>query len=96
MAISFVAQVGSFQACPMCDPKPHVGGLVIGPGASTVLVNGKPAALANDQCACTGPPSKLLSSGSTVLIENKPVARVGDQTDHGGAVVLGCSSILAG
>jgi uncharacterized Zn-binding protein involved in type VI secretion len=96
MSIAFVAQVGSFQGCPVCDPKPHVGGPIVGPGAPTVLIGGKPAALEGDRCTCTGPPSQILSSGSTVRIAGKSVARMGDMTDHGGVILLGCPAVLAG
>jgi uncharacterized Zn-binding protein involved in type VI secretion len=96
MPVAFVAQVGSLQACPVCDPKPHVGGPVLGPGAPTVLVCGKPVALEGDRCTCTGPPSRIQGSGSTVRIAGKEVARVGNMTDHGGIILLGCPSVMAG
>ena len=75
---------------------PHVGGPVTGPGASTVLIGNKPAALKGDKCVCVGPPDSIKKGSSSVKIKNKAAARVGDQTQHGGKIVKGCDSVIIG
>lgn len=86
-----VAVIGDNHVCPMqtpgTPPIPHVGGPVVGPGAATVLIGGKPVALLGDTCTCVGPPDTILMGSTTVLITGKPVARIGDSTAHGGTIV---------
>lgn len=75
---------------------PHVGGPIVGPGMPTVLIGGLPAARLGDSAACVGPPDVIIQGSSTVLIGGVPAARVGDATAHGGAIVLGCPTVLIG
>lgn len=83
--------------CPMSNgPVPHVGGPILPPGAPTVLIGGMPAARVGDMCTCTGPPDVIVMGSTKVLIGNMPAARMGDQTLHGGAIVLGCFTVLIG
>jgi uncharacterized Zn-binding protein involved in type VI secretion len=77
-------------------PVPHVGGPILPPGAPTVLIGGMPAARVGDMCTCTGPPDVIVMGSTKVLIGNMPAARMGDQTLHGGAIVLGCFTVLIG
>jgi uncharacterized Zn-binding protein involved in type VI secretion len=81
---------------PGVPPVPHVGGPIAGPGASTVLVGGLPAARASDMAVCVGPSDVIVNGSPTVLIEGLPAARVGDATAHGGTIVSGCASVLLG
>lgn len=91
------ARVGDPHTCPMSDgPKPHVGGPIVGPGASTVLIASMPAAVVGDSCTCTGPPDTIAAGSSTVLIGGKPAARQGDSTAHGGTIVMGCPTVQIG
>ncbi len=94
------ARIGDLHVCPMqtpgVPPVPHVGGPVMGPGASTVLIGGIPAALMGDSATCTGPPDTIIKGSSTVLICGKPAARVGDTTVHGGSIQVGCMTVLIG
>jgi uncharacterized Zn-binding protein involved in type VI secretion len=94
------ARIGDTHTCPQqtpgTPPVPHVGGPVAGPGAPTVLVGFKPAAVAGDTCACSGPPDTIAAGSSTVLIANKPAARMGDATVHGGSIVQGCPTVVIG
>ena len=75
---------------------PHVGGPIIGPGASTVLIGGLPAARVSDRAACNGPSDVIVAGSQTVLIEGLPAARVGDATAHGGTIAAGSATVLVG
>ena len=89
-----IATVGSMHVCPMCTGTvPHVGGPVIGPGASNVLINGKPAALLGDMCTCVGSPDVAVMGNSFVKINGIPVVCQGDMTAHGGVIVMGESNV---
>ncbi len=94
------ARVTDMHVCPMqtpgVPPIPHVGGPVIGPGVSTVMIGKLPAAVMGDQCVCTGPPDLIIKGSSTVLIGGKPAARMGDQTAHGGTIPAGCPTVQIG
>lgn len=66
---------------------------IIGPGAATVMIGKKPAAILGDKTApCTlpscvpGGPGMLLKGSSTVMITKKPAIRVGDMTTHSACV----------
>jgi uncharacterized Zn-binding protein involved in type VI secretion len=93
------ARVGDIHACPKVTPGtevPHVGGLIIGPGCGTVLIEGKPAATVGDECGCVGEMDKITGGSSGVFIGGKPAARFGDRCDHGGTVTSGCGTVLIG
>lgn len=91
------ARIGDMHVCPMVDGlKPHVGGPVMGPGVPTVLIGGMPAAVMGDMCTCVGPPDTIVLGSTGVLIGGKPAARMGDQCAHGGAITLGCPTVLIG
>ncbi|HRO43238.1 MAG TPA: PAAR domain-containing protein [Flavipsychrobacter sp.] len=94
------ARIGDMHTCPMVTPGtppiPHVGGPIIGPGAPTVLIGGMPAAVMGDMCTCVGPPDTIILGSTGVLIGGKPAARMGDQCAHGGAIVVGCPTVLIG
>ena len=85
------------HVCPMLTGTvPHVGGPVLPPGASTVLIGGMPAACVGDMLTCTGPPDTIAAGSSTVMICGKPAARMGDSAAHGGSIVAGCPTVLIG
>jgi uncharacterized Zn-binding protein involved in type VI secretion len=85
------------HTCPMVTGVvPHVGGPVTGPGVPTVLIGGMPAAVMGDMCTCTGPPDSIVKGSATVMIGGKPAAYLGSQTAHGGAIVLGCFTVMVG
>lgn len=94
------ARVGDMHVCPMVTPAippiPHVGGPVSGPGCPTVLIGGMPAAVMGDMCVCVGPPDTVVLGSTGVMIGGKPAARMGDQCAHGGAIVVGCPTVLIG
>lgn len=94
------ARIGDMHICPMVTPGlppiPHVGGPITGPGCPTVLIGGMPAAVMGDMCVCVGPPDTIILGSTGVLIGGKPAARMGDQCAHGGAITLGCPTVLIG
>jgi len=88
------------HTCPMVTPGlppiPHVGGPIVGPGCPTVLIGGMPAAVMGDMCVCVGPPDTIVLGSTGVMIGGKPAARMGDQCAHGGAITVGCPTVLIG
>jgi len=94
------ATIGSQHTCPLCNPgtppPPHVGGPVIGPGAASVLIENKPAAVVGDTCMCQGPPDTIIKGEPTVLIEGKPAATVGPCTAHTGIITTGATTVIIG
>jgi uncharacterized Zn-binding protein involved in type VI secretion len=94
------ARITDMHVCPMVTPGvppiPHVGGVISGPGCPTVLIGGMPAALMGDMCVCVGPPDTIILGSTGVLIGGKPAARMGDQCAHGGAITMGCPTVLIG
>lgn len=94
------ARLTDMHTCPMVTPGlppiPHVGGPIVGPGCPTVLIGGMPAAVMGDMCTCVGPPDTIILGSAGVLIGGKPAARMGDQCAHGGAITVGCMTVLVG
>jgi len=94
------ARLTDMHTCPMVTPAlppiPHVGGPIVGPGAPTVLIGKMPAAVLGDMAVCVGPPDSIVKGSATVMICGKPAARMGDTTAHGGAIVIGCPTVLIG
>ncbi|MFD1872681.1 PAAR domain-containing protein [Hymenobacter bucti] len=94
------ARLTDLHVCPMVTPGvppiPHVGGPVLGPGVPTVLIGKLPAAVLGDEALCVGPPDVVVAGSTTVLIGGRPAARLGDATAHGGAIELGCFTVLIG
>lgn len=94
------ARAGDMHICPMqtpgLPPIPHVGGPIIPPGSSTVLIGGMPAACVGDYALCVGTPDQIIKGSATVWIEGKPAARMGDKTAHGGEIVSGCPTVHIG
>jgi uncharacterized Zn-binding protein involved in type VI secretion len=89
------ARVGDMHVCPMVTGIiPHVGGPILPPGALTVLIGGMPAARVGDMAVCVGPPDVIALGSFTVLIGGMPAARLGDLCAHGGAIILGCPTVL--
>jgi uncharacterized Zn-binding protein involved in type VI secretion len=91
------ACVGDMHICPMVNVLvPHVGGPILPPGGIPVLIGGMPAARVGDMAVCVGPPDVIALGSFTVLIGGMPAARLGDLTAHGGAVIMGCPTVLIG
>ena len=94
----FAARILDMHSCPVINPGgvPHVGGPVIGPGATTVFINNFPAARVGDMLVCAGPPDVISKGSATVFIGGQPAARQGDSTAHGGVILMGCPTVLIG
>ncbi len=91
------ARVTDMQTCPMTTGTvPHVGGTIVGPGDSTVLIASLPAAVVGDSCSCVGPTATISKGSSTVLIGGKQAARMGDTTSHGGTILTGAPTVIIG
>lgn len=94
------ARITDMHTCPMVTPGtppvPHVGGPVVSPGGPTVLIGGMPAACLGSMCVCVGPPDSIVKGSATVMICGMPAARMGDTTTHGGAIALGCPTVMIG
>ncbi|OQP53560.1 M35 family metallo-endopeptidase [Niastella populi] len=93
------ARIGDMHTCPKVTPGtgvPHVGGVIIGPGCGTVLIEGLPAATVGDVCACVGEADKVVTGSSSVYIGGMPTARMNDLCAHGGNVSSGSSSVIIG
>lgn len=91
------ARVLDMHVCPMLTVLvPHVGGPILPPCAVTVLTGGMPQARVGDMLVCVGPPDVIVLGSFTVLVCGQPAARLGDMTAHGGAIVIGCPTVLIG
>lgn len=91
------ARVADMHVCPMVTGVvPHVGGPILPPGGIPVLIGGLPAARVGDMAVCVGPPDTIALGSFKVLIKNMPAARFGDMCAHGGAIVMGCPTVLIG
>ena len=91
------ARLADMHVCPMVTGVvPHVGGPIVGPGCPTVLVGMIPAARVSDMLVCVGPPDVIALGSTGVLIGGMPAARLGDMCAHGGAIVVGCPTVLIG
>jgi len=91
------ARLTDMQTCPLTTGiVPHVGGVISGPGISTVLIEKLPAAVVGDSCICVGPTSTIATGSATVMIGGMPAARLGDTTSHGGSISLGAVTVMIG
>ncbi|HEX2211488.1 MAG TPA: PAAR domain-containing protein [Longimicrobium sp.] len=82
------------------DTSTH-GGTVVGPGVSTVLIGGKPAAVAGDMHVCSLPPnahqptaSPFPSGSTTVLVGGRPAIRQTDTCICGAMAAVGEPTVL--
>jgi uncharacterized Zn-binding protein involved in type VI secretion len=90
------ARITDLHVCPVAGTVPHVGGPILPPGESTVLIGGLAAARVGDLCACVGPTASVTSGSSSVLIGGKPAARLGDTTSHLSTITTGAATVLIG
>ena len=71
-------------------------GVILGPGAPTVVICGKPAVRTGDMTSAPPQVVPIVGGSPTVLIGGKPAARAGDATANGGRIVTGCPTVLVG
>jgi uncharacterized Zn-binding protein involved in type VI secretion len=79
------------------------GGTIVGPGASTVLIAGMPAAVAGDVHVCALPPtghqptvSPFPAGSATVLICGRPAVRTTDACGCGAMAAVGALTVQIG
>jgi uncharacterized Zn-binding protein involved in type VI secretion len=78
------------------------GGTITGPGVSTVLIGGMPAAVVGDMHACVIPPpshipvSAFPMGSSTVLISGRPALRTTDTCICGAMSAVGAPTVVIG
>ena len=89
-------------AAKVADLTTH-GGVIIGPGVPTVLIEGMPAAVATDNHVCAIPPTahqptvSIFPMGSTtVMIGGKPALRTTDTCICGAMSAVGAPTVLIG
>jgi len=88
-------------AARVSDSTGHPGSIT-GPGVSTVLIGGMPAAVLGDMHACafpppaSHPPSPFTKGSATVLIGGRPALRMGDLAGCGAPVVTGAVTVVVG
>jgi uncharacterized Zn-binding protein involved in type VI secretion len=89
-------------AARVSDTSTH-GGTLLGPGVASVLIGGKPAAVATDQHVCSLPPnahqptaSVFPSGSSSVLIGGMPALRTSDTCICGAGAALGEPTVMIG
>jgi len=87
-------------AARVSDTTNH-GGTVTGPGVATVMIGGKPAAVAGDLHVCSLPPnahqptaSAFPAGSATVLISGRPALRTTDACLCGAMAAVGEPTVL--
>ncbi len=77
------------------------GGTIVGPGAPTVMIGGKPAAVAGDMHICALPPSghqptssPFPSGSAAVMIGGKPALRTSDACLCGAMAAAGEPTVI--
>jgi uncharacterized Zn-binding protein involved in type VI secretion len=88
------------HVCTLSDgPKPHVGGMIIGPGVANVSIGGVGMLAADlaDMCMCVSPAPNFIMEGSfTVYIGGRPAATQLGKTAHGGTIMTGMPTVKIG
>ena len=86
----------------MGDSSNHPG-TITGPGVSTVMIGGLPAAVVGDNHSCALPPQAgphsptvIVKGSFTVYVGGLPAARMGDTVGCGATIVRGASNVLIG
>ena len=75
------------------------GGTVVGPGVSTVIIGGRPAAVAGDTHVCPLPyhgATPVTRGSASVLIGGRPAARGGDTAGRGAPITSGAFNVIIG
>ena len=78
-------------------------GSILGPGAVTVLIENRPAAVMGTMHSCALPPNAgphsptpLQVGSRTVFINGRPAARVGDKAGCGAVIITGAARVEIG
>lgn len=95
-----VARITDMHVCPMVTPGtppiPHVGGPIVTPAPTSVLIGGLPVAGVGSTCVCVGPPDVIVPNSNKVFFGGVQAAKLGDSTAHGGKIVSGCPTVMIG
>lgn len=94
-----IVTINTNHICPMVTGvTPHVGGVIVGPGCPSVLIDGIPVSLLGDTCICVGPPDAIVQGHPGVMIDGIPVTVQNSMTAHGGVIPVGVVgvSIISG
>jgi uncharacterized Zn-binding protein involved in type VI secretion len=84
------ARIGDLEACP------NGGNSAIMTGATTVIIEGRPAARTGDKLDCGGGHTQIESGAPTVKIEGEHAARITDTTCHKGKLTTGAATVFIG
>lgn len=89
-------------AARVSDATSHPG-MIAGPGAPNVLINGLPAARLGDLHACAfpppagpHPPNSIATGSTSVFITQQPAARLGDLAGCSATIVSGSPNVNIG
>ena len=78
--------------------KSVAGGVITGPGAPTVLVNGSAVSTLGDAVTPHGDPphaaAKIITSSKTVFAQGKGIVRAGDKASCGHSVASGTNVLI--
>ena len=79
------------------------GGTIVGPGVTTVMIGGMPAAIVGDTHVCSLPPnghqptgSAFPSGSSSVMIGGMPALRTTDSCICGAMSAVGAPTVMIG
>ncbi|MGL5228877.1 MAG: PAAR domain-containing protein [Bacteroidales bacterium] len=72
---------------------PHIGGPIVGPGNSGILIDGTPVSVIGDTCICCGPPDVVVQGYSGVLADGMPITVQNCMTAHGGVIPMGIPGV---
>lgn len=82
------------HVCPMVTGvTPHVGGPIIGPGCTGILVDGVPISVMGDTCLCVGPPDVIVQGYPGILADGVPIVVQNCMTAHGGTIPMGVAGV---
>lgn len=92
------ARILDMVACPMfTGPAPHVAAPILLNFSTNTLIGMLPAAKLFSQALCQGAiPNPIIKGSSGVMINSLPAARMGDNAAHGGAIIIGCPTVIIG
>ena len=84
-------KIGDQHTCQLSTKSspsvPHVGGDVIGPGAPSILIENKNAAIVGDELKCNGGENDVIVTGhDTVLFCDVSAADANAMTEHKGKI----------
>ncbi|MGL5920158.1 MAG: PAAR domain-containing protein [Bacteroidales bacterium] len=90
-----IVTINTNHVCPMVTGvTPHIGGPIVGPGNSGILIDGTPVSVIGDTCICCGPPDVVVQGYSGVLADGMPITVQNCMTAHGGVIPMGIPGVI--